>query len=252
MKGYIHSIETFGTVDGPGVRYVVFTQGCPMRCKYCHNPDTWETKVNEQKEVDDILIDYDKYRPYLTGGGLTVTGGEPMLQIDFLIELFRKAKEKDIHTCLDTSGIMFNSANEEFMNKCDELMKYVDLVMLDIKHIDDEEHKKLTGHSNKNILEFARYLSDKKVPVWLRHVTVPGITYNTKYLGQLGEFLAELKNMEALDVLPYHTMGVPKYEAIGMEYPLKDVEPLNKEDAIKARNVILYGMQRKKKEMSDK
>lgn len=249
MKGYIHSIETFGTVDGPGVRYVVFTQGCPMRCQYCHNPDTWEPSVGEMKDVDEIIDDYEKYKPYLTGGGITVTGGEPMLQIDFLTELFKKAREKDIHTCLDTSGIMFNEENEEYVKKVDELMKYTCLVMLDIKHIDDEEHKKLTGHSNKNILAFARYLGRKGVSVWIRHVTVPGITYNKEYLMRLGEFLAELKNMEALDVLPYHTMGVPKYESLGMEYPLKGVEPLEKSEALKARNIIIYGRQKRLEEM---
>lgn len=245
MEGYIHSIETFGTVDGPGIRYVVFTQGCPMRCKYCHNPDTWEPCGNKKKSTDEILADYEKYRPYLADGGITVTGGEPMMQMDFLLELLKKAKKRKIHTCIDSAGIMFNLNNESFMSKLNELIKYTDLIMLDIKHIDDFEHKKLTGHSNKNILAFARYLSDNDVPVWIRHVTVPGITYNTKYLLQLGEFLAELKNVKALDVLPYHTMGVPKYEALGMEYPLKDVEPLDKKDAENARNIILYGRQKK-------
>lgn len=249
MKGYIHSIETFGTVDGPGVRYVVFTQGCPMRCKYCHNPDTWEPNIGEKKDTDDIIRDYEKYKPFLTGGGITVTGGEPMLQIDFLTELFKKARNKNIHTCLDTSGVMFNEENEAFMKKVDELMKYTSLIMLDIKHIDDEEHKKLTGHSNKNILAFARYLNKKNIPVWIRHVTVPGITYNKEYLLRLGEFLAELDNMEALDVLPYHTMGVPKYESLGIEYPLKGVEPLDKEEALKAKNIILYGRLKKLEEM---
>lgn len=251
MKGHIHSIETFGTVDGPGVRYVVFTQGCPMRCKYCHNPDTWVYDAGELKDTDEILKDYDNYKPYLTGGGITLTGGEPMLQMDFLIELFRKARAKNIHTCLDTSGIMYNEANKEMTDKIDELMKYTCLVMLDIKHIDDEEHKKLTGHSNKNILSFARYLDKKNIPVWIRHVTVPGITYNKEYLIRLGEFLAELKNMQALDVLPYHTMGASKYESLGMEYPLKGIEPLTKEQAAKARNIILYGRQKKLEELNN-
>lgn len=246
MKGYIHSIETFGTVDGPGIRYVVFTQGCPMRCKYCHNPDTWTPNVGELKESDDILKDFEKYRPYLSGGGITITGGEPMLQMDFLIDLLKKAREKNVHTCIDSSGIMFNRENKQFMEKLDELLKYTNLIMLDIKHIDDEQHKLLTGHSNKNILDFARYLSEKNVDVWIRHVTVPTITYNTKYLLRLGEFLATLNNIKALDVLPYHTMGVPKYEALGIEYPLKGIEPLEREDAVKARNIILYGMQKAK------
>lgn len=250
MKGYIHSVETFGTVDGPGVRYVVFTQGCPMRCAYCHNPDTWEVGINEQKDTEEILADYEKYRPYLTGGGLTVTGGEPMLQMEFLTELFRKAKERDINTCLDTSGITFNRSSEVYMKKLNELLKYTDLIMLDIKHIDDEQHKKLTGQSNKNILDFARYLSEMDFPVWIRHVTVPGITYIQEYLVRLGEFLAELKNIKALDVLPYHTMGVPKYEKLGIEYKLKDVEPLDKNEAVKARNLILYTMKKYREKQS--
>lgn len=248
MKGYIHSVETFGTVDGPGVRYVVFTQGCPMRCAYCHNPDTWQPNINEQKETDEILDDYEKYRPFLKEGGLTVTGGEPMLQLDFLTELFMKAKERDIHTCLDTSGVTFKPDDSEYIEKVDKLLEYTDLIMLDIKHIDDEEHKKLTGHSNKNILAFARYLSDKNFPVWIRHVTVPGITYKKEYLTRLGEFLAELKNVKALDVLPYHTMGVPKYEKLGIPYRLDGVEPLEKADAVKARNIILYTIKKCREE----
>ena len=251
MEGYIHSIETFGTVDGPGVRYVVFVQGCPMRCQYCHNPDTWEPKIGEVKTTDEILDDYESYRPYLTGGGITVTGGEPLWQMDFMIELFDKAKKRDIHTCIDTSGIVFNRNSQEFMDKLNRLLKNTDLIMLDIKHIRDEEHKKLTGQSNKNILDFARYLNEIDFPVWIRHVTVPGITYIKEYLQELGEFLGELKNVKALDVLPYHTMGVPKYESLGMEYPLKDVPALEKSEAVKARDLILYYMKKKRQEMEN-
>lgn len=252
MEGYVHSIETFGTVDGPGVRYVVFTQGCPMRCQYCHNPDTWQPNIGNQMSTDEIISDYEKYKSYLTGGGITVTGGEPMLQMDFLIELFKKAKERKIHTCLDTSGITFRRNNSEYLNKVNELLKYTDLIMLDIKHIDDEQHKKLTGQSNVNILDFARYLSEIDFPVWVRHVTIYGITYIKDYLIRLGEFLAELKNVKALDVLPYHNMGVHKYEALGMEYPLKDVEPLDKNEAIKARDLILYTMKKCRQEKAMK
>lgn len=251
MEGYIHSIETFGTVDGPGVRYVIFVQGCPMRCQYCHNPDTWEPKIGEKRSVEELLKDYESYRPYLTDGGLTVTGGEPLWQMDFMIELFEKAKERNIHTCIDTSGIVFNRKNKEFMDKLNRLLKNTDLIMLDIKHIRDEEHKKLTGQSNKNILDFARYLSEIDFPVWIRHVTVPGITYIKEYLIELGEFLAELKNVKALDVLPYHTMGVPKYEAMGIEYPLKGVPALEKSEAVKARDLILYHMQKHRKELAE-
>ena len=234
IYGNIHSIESCGTVDGPGLRFVVFTQGCPLRCQYCHNPDSWSFDENKKMSVDEILAEYDGVKEFCHGG-MTVTGGEPMAQIDFVTELFRRAREKDIHTALDTSGIYFNKDNTE---KVDELLKYTNLVLLDIKHIDDEEHKKLTGHSNKRILEFARYLSDKKIPMWVRHVVVPGITFNEKYLTQLGEFLATLKNIKALDVLPYHDMAIPKYENLGIDYPLKGVPPLTKVQAMEARNII--------------
>lgn len=234
IYGNIHSIESCGTVDGPGLRFVVFTQGCPLRCQYCHNPDSWSFDENKKMSVEDILDEYEGVKEFCHGG-MTVTGGEPMAQMDFVTELFRRAREKDIHTALDTSGIYFNKDNTE---KVDELLKYTSLVLLDIKHIDDEEHKKLTGHSNKRILEFARYLSDKRIPMWVRHVVVPGITFNEKYLTQLGEFLATLKNIKALDVLPYHDMAIPKYENLGIEYPLKGVPPLTKVQAMEARNII--------------
>ena len=234
IYGNIHSIESCGTVDGPGLRFVVFTQGCPLRCQYCHNPDSWSFDENKKMSVEDILDEYEGVKEFCHGG-MTVTGGEPMAQMDFVTELFRRAREKDIHTALDTSGIYFNKDNT---TKVDELLKYTSLVLLDIKHIDDEEHKKLTGHSNKRILEFARYLSDKGIPMWVRHVVVPGITFNEKYLTQLGEFLATLKNVKALDVLPYHDMAIPKYENLGIEYPLKGVPPLTKVQAMEARNII--------------
>ena len=234
IYGNIHSIESCGTVDGPGLRFVVFTQGCPLRCQYCHNPDSWSFDENKKMSVEDILDEYEGVKEFCHGG-MTVTGGEPMAQMDFVTELFRRAREKGVHTALDTSGVLFNKDNTE---KVDELLKYTSLVLLDIKHIDDEEHKKLTGHSNKRILEFARYLSDKRIPMWVRHVVVPGITFNEKYLTQLGEFLATLKNIKALDVLPYHDMAIPKYENLGIEYPLKGVPPLTKVQAMEARNII--------------
>lgn len=239
ILGNIHSIESCGTVDGPGIRFVVFMQGCPMRCQYCHNPDSWGTEINKQMSVSEILEKYDGVKEFVKNGGLTVTGGEPLMQIDFVTELFKQAKSKGIHTALDTSGILFNPKNT---SKIDELLKYTDLVLLDIKHIDNAEHKKLTGMPNTNILEFAKYLSDKNIPMWVRHVVVPGITFNERYLKYLGMFLAELRNVQALDVLPYHNMAVPKYESLGIEYPLKNVNPLTKEEAIIARNYILDGI----------
>lgn len=234
--GNIHSIESCGTVDGPGIRFVVFFQGCPLRCAYCHNPDTWDFNVNQKMSVEDILKKYDGVKEFLKNGGLTATGGEPTAQIDFLIELFKSAKEKNIHTTLDTSGILFNKSNT---SKYDELIKYTDLIMLDIKHIDTTQHHKLTGQANTNVLEFAKYLSDKKVPTWIRHVVVPNVTYNKTYLAKLGEFLATLNNIQALDVLPYHDMAIAKYENLGREYPLKGISALTKEQALDARNVII-------------
>lgn len=236
IKGNIHSIETCGTVDGPGIRFVIFMQGCPLRCQYCHNPDTWQTDTNKLITVDEIMQKYDGVKEFVQSGGITVTGGEPLLQIDFVTELFKVAKAHGIHTALDTSGITFNPENTENINN---LLKYTDLVLLDIKHIDDEEHKKLTGASNKNILAFAQYLSEKQIPVWIRHVVVKDITLNEKYLKELGKFLATLNNIKALDILPYHNMAIPKYESLGINYPLKNTPTTSKEEAINARNIIL-------------
>lgn len=248
ILGNIHSLESCGTVDGPGIRFVVFFQGCPMRCLYCHNPDTWDNNVNQKMSVGQILEKYDKVKEFLKNGGLTATGGEPLLQIDFLIELFKKAKEKNIHTTLDTSGITYNKNNTQ---KIDELLNYTDLVMLDIKHIDPIEHNKLTGRDNSNILDFARYLSDKKIPVWIRHVVVPKITYNKTYLEKLGVFLASLNNVKALDVLPYHDLAISKYENLGKVYPLKNIPPLTKDQALSARNIILDSMRKTKARNSE-
>lgn len=241
ILGNIHSVESCGTVDGPGIRFVVFVQGCPLRCKYCHNPDSWSTETNQQMSVSEILEKYDGVKEFVKSGGLTVTGGEPLMQIDFVTELFKAAKAKNIHTALDTSGILFNKGNTA---KIDELLKYTDLVLLDIKHINNEEHIKLTGLPNTNILEFAQYLSQKKLPMWVRHVVVPEISYNEKYLRELGEFIGKLRNVKALDVLPYHDMAIPKYENLGINYPLKDIKPLTKEEALKARGFILEGIKR--------
>ena len=239
ILGYVHSIESCGTVDGPGIRFVVFMQGCPMRCLYCHNPDSWGVGVNFGTQMSplDIISRYEGVKEFCKGG-ITVTGGEPLLQIDFVTELFRLAKERKIHTALDTSGITFVKENIE---KFDKLLEYTDLVLLDIKHINDEEHKKLTGHSNKNILEFAKYLSDKRKPMWVRHVVVPEITFNQEYLFELGKFLKGLKNITALDVLPYHSMAISKYINLGMEYPLENTPQLTKEQALQARNWIVEG-----------
>lgn len=249
MQGRIHSLESFGTVDGPGTRYVVFVQGCPMRCKYCHNPDTWEMNAGQLMEPDYIIEQYERNKAFYNGGGITVTGGEPLMQLDFLIDLFTKAKAKDIHTCIDTSGIAFNPNNPELMAKFDKLMPLTDLVMLDIKHIDPEKHLELTKQHNENILAFAKYLSDKNIEIWIRHVVVPGITDDDEYLYKLGYFIGGLKTLKALDVLPYHTMGVPKYEKLGIKYPLEGVPPMDKDKLLDKKQVILNGIKDRRAEL---
>lgn len=247
MNGYVHSVESCGTVDGPGIRFVVFLQGCPMRCKYCHNPDTWKPCVGNMMSVDEILKEFHSKAEFYKNGGITCTGGEPMMQIDFVTELFTKCHEEGIHTCLDTSGITFNES-PEYLAKLDKLLDVTNLIMLDIKHIDPEEHKKLTQQPNYMILKFAQYIDDKGKDIWIRHVVVPTITQNNEYLFKLGQFIGGLKHLKALDVLPYHTMGIPKYESLGIDYPLKGIEPLSKEDAIKARNVVMEGIRDRLKE----
>lgn len=242
MKGRIHSLESCGTVDGPGLRYVVFMQGCPMRCLYCHNPDTWNPHAGREVTATEIIQEFEQKRSFYKNGGITVTGGEPLLQIDFLIELFTLAKEKQIHTCIDSSGIVFNENNAEFIKKLNHLLELTDLILLDIKHIDDTEHQKLTSHSNKNILAFARYLEKMNTDIWIRHVVVPTITFNEHYLRETGRFIGSLKNVRTVEVLPYHTMGVNKYKELEMEYPLKDIEPLSKEDLAKAKQWIAEGI----------
>ena len=249
MQGRVHSLQSFGTVDGPGVRYVVFLQGCPMRCKYCHNPDTWATNAGTLTETDYIIEQYERNKGFYNGGGITVTGGEPLLQIDFVIELFEKAKAKGIHTCIDSSGITFNPKSADIMAKFDRLMKVTDLVMLDIKHIDNEHHKELTSQSNENILAFAQYLSDKNIETWIRHVVVPGITDDDEYLFKLGYFIGGLKMLKALDVLPYHNMGEVKYENLGIDYPLKGVPPMDKNVLLEKKKVILDGIKKRRAEL---
>ena len=235
MKGYIHSLESFGTVDGPGVRFVVFFQGCPLRCLYCHNPDSWAIHGGTEMDASEIIDKMVRNLPFYETGGITATGGEPLLQIEFLTELFSLAKSKGIHTTLDTSGILFS---QDKRDKYDALMDVCDLVLLDIKHIDEDKHVHLTGASNKSVFEFMDYLKDVKKPVWVRHVIVPDITYKEEQLKSLGSYLRGFDNVERVDVLPYHTMGVVKYQVLGDDYPLKGVMPLTKADAQKALEII--------------
>ena len=240
--GRVHSVESFGSADGPGVRYIVFLKGCNMRCKYCHNPDTWAkcgendgAKLMTPQEVLKTAMRYKAY--WKQTGGITVSGGEALLQIDFVTELFKLAKEKGVNTCLDTSGNPF-TVEEPFFGKFNELMKYTDLFMLDIKHIDDEEHKKLTGQTNKNILDMAQYLSKNGKKMWIRHVLVPGITTDKRYLNQLREFIDTLKTVERVEVLPYHTLGVFKWKELGIPYQLEGVEPPTEEQIECAKRIL--------------
>lgn len=240
MLGKIHSFESFGTVDGPGIRFVIFMQGCPLRCLYCHNPDTWDTSIGTEYETDEVVEKVLKYRMYYgEKGGVTVSGGEPLLQIDFLIELFKKLKKVNINTCLDTSGITFSEDNKVLMQKFDELLSCTDLFLLDLKHIDDTGHIKLTGKSNKKILKFAKYLSDNNAKMWIRQVIVPGINIDVENLTKTKDFIKTLKSVEKVEILPYHTMGTVKYEQMGIPYPLKDVEAPTKEQIELAKSILL-------------
>ena len=239
MEGFIHSTESFGTVDGPGVRFVIFLQGCPMRCKYCHNPDTWQLNAGQRRSAQSLIRDFQRNAAFYAKGGITVTGGEALLQIDFLLELFALAKAQKIHTCLDTSGITYHPGSSTYNEKLDKLMELTDLVMLDIKHMDPDAHKELTGHDNRNILAFAQYLADKQIPIWIRHVVVPGITDDPVQLARLGAFMGRLPNVTSLDVLPYHVLGVSKYRQMGIPYPLEGVEAATQAQAQRAKQIIL-------------
>ena len=232
MIGKIHSFESFGTVDGPGIRFVVFLQGCPLRCQYCHNPDTWKSGGEEYSAavVAERALKYKNY--FGEDGGVTATGGEPLLQIDFVTELFTILKSKGIHTCIDTSGITFDKTSESSVEKHEKLLSVTDLVMFDIKHIDEEACIRLTGQ------DFARFLSEKGIKTWIRQVLVPGITDSEESLQRTRAFLDTLKTVERVEVLPYHTMGVVKYEKLGIEYPLKDVKAPTKESVARAKEIL--------------
>ncbi len=237
-KGYVHSLETFGSVDGPGVRYIIFLSGCAMRCQFCHNPDTWNMQSGTLYTADELLDQAERYRSYWgSKGGITVSGGEPLLQIDFLTELLRKAKERGIHTTIDTSGNPF-TREEPFFGKFNELMKYTDLIMLDIKEIDEERHQLLTAQTNKNILDLANYLSEINKPVWIRHVLVPERTDYDEDLKKLNDFISTLNNVEKVEILPYHTLGIFKWEQLGIPYQLEGINPPTSERVENAKKLL--------------
>ena len=242
MTGRIHSYESFGTVDGPGIRFVIFFQGCPMRCKYCHNPDTWEAGGGREVSAEDAVKEALKYKSYFgQKGGVTATGGEPMLQLPFLTELFSRLKAKGVHTCLDTSAAPFPAEENADRSAFDELLKVTDLVLLDIKHIDSAAHRALTGQGNEHTLAFAKFLSDNGVPMWIRHVLVPGLTDDDKALERLSAFIDALPSVERVEVLPYHTMGEVKYQKLGYDYALKGVQPPTKERVENAKKILRAG-----------
>ncbi|MEE1399509.1 MAG: pyruvate formate-lyase-activating protein [Bulleidia sp.] len=236
----VHSIETFGSVDGPGLRYILFLKGCRLRCAFCHNADTWDLNSGDQRSADQILDHAERYRSYWgSEGGITVSGGEPLLQIDFLIELFKKAKQRNINTCIDTAGEPFTKEGEWF-TKFEELMHYTDILLVDIKHIDRNRHIRLTGKPNDNILEMFQYLSAINKPIWIRQVLVPGWTDDIEDLKKTRAFIETLSNVKKIEILPYHNMGAYKWEKLGMKYPLEGVEAPD-QDSIALADKVLHG-----------
>ena len=238
VQGYVHSIESFGSVDGPGVRYIIFLSGCPMRCLFCHNPDTWDMTKGEKKTAQELIQDSLDCRSYWgTKGGITVSGGEPLAQLDFLIELFEEAKKNSINTCIDTAGGPFTKESPWF-DKFQHLMELTDTLLMDIKHIDPAEHKKLTGMGNDNVIQMFRYLDEINKPIWIRHVLVPGYSDNDEYLTKTRDFIRSLGNVHRVEILPYHTLGITKYKNLGIPYPLEGVNPPDAERIKNAREIL--------------
>ena len=232
--GKIHSFESFGTVDGPGIRFVVFMQGCPLKCKYCHNRDTWNVNSGTEYTIDEVIQKVMRSRPYFetSNGGVTVSGGEPLLQAPFVLELFKRLKKLGIHTALDTAGSLPISPIIQ------ELLAYTDLVLLDIKHIDNEKAINLVGSPNTNNLNFAQYLSDNHIPMWIRQVLVPDYTDDENDLKKLKEFIDSLNNVEKVEILPYHNLGKYKWEELGVKYELENVHSPAKEEIEKAKKIL--------------
>lgn len=237
VKGNIHSFESFGTQDGPGIRFVFFMQGCPLRCLYCHNPDTWDTKtIQQQLAAEEAFAEVRKVKGFIRNGGVTISGGEPLLQADFILELFKMCKAENIHTCIDTSGFILN-------NKVKEVLEYTDLVLLDIKHINAEKYKSLTSAALAPTLKFLDYLEEIKKPTWLRYVLTPDLTDDEKDLHTWAEHVAHYKIVERVDILPFHQMGRQKWEQIGKGYPLKDLRTPTPEEIKKATEIFSsYGL----------
>lgn len=232
-NGRIHSFESCGTVDGPGLRFVVFMQGCPMRCLYCHNPDTWTFKAGTQYSTDDVLAQILKYKSYMkfSNGGVTISGGEPLAQPFFVKELLQKCKENEIHTVIDTGGYIP-------LEKVDYVLDYTDLVLLDLKSMNPKIHLELTGCELDKSLDFAKRLQERNIPIWIRHVLVPGITDNKHDLQALADFAKSLTNAECIELLPFHKMGEYKWEEMGLEYELSDVTPPTRSQINEALDIL--------------
>ena len=236
--GYVHSLESFGSVDGPGVRFVVFLQGCALRCKYCHNPETW-ADGGEAWTVDQLFQRVYRYRNYWgKKGGITVSGGEPLRQMEFLTAFFEKARSKGVHTALDTAGQPFRPDDPAYLADFDRLMASTSLVILDLKEIAPEKHRLLTGKDNANILAMARRISDLGVPLWIRHVLVPGLTDDEDGLRRTADFIRSLHTVQRVEVLPYHTLGLFKWQKLGIPYPLPDAVPPTAEQVQRAEELL--------------
>lgn len=232
-EGYIHSIETMGLVDGPGIRIVVFMQGCRLRCAFCHNPDTWGLKSDITMTSKEVVDQVRKYRPYIEmGGGVTFSGGEPLIQSEFLLDMLKLCRKAGIHTCLDTSGTGYN---KEYL---DDILKYTDLVILDIKAINNENYKKMTGLDMDEFNYFKEKLFEHNNKIWLRQVIVPGINDSEEYILKLKEYTEQFNNIEKIELLPYHTMAVDKYKKLNIKYRLEDVEPMDKERCKKLEGLL--------------
>lgn len=233
LKGRIHSVETFGTIDGPGIRYVIFFQGCPLKCKYCHNRDSWSVKSGKEMSVSEIVLDIKKYISFMkySGGGVTISGGEPTLQSPFLKELILAIKKMGIHICLDTSGYTD-------IYRIGEILDCLDLVILDLKHMDKEKHIELTGVDNEKIILFARYISDKSVNTWIRHVLVPGLTDSPEHMVSMAEFISSLESVSRVELLPYHSIGKYKWDLLGQNYELSRTPEASSQDILKARRAF--------------
>lgn len=229
--GKIHSIESMGLVDGPGIRTVVFLQGCNLRCQYCHNPDTWDLCAGEEMTADEVINKIKRFKPYFkNNGGVTFSGGEPLMQPEFLLELLKKCKENDIHTCIDTAGYG--------KGDYDEILKYTDLILYDIKHEDYEKYNEITRRKQDETLKFIKKVQENNIPIWIRHVVVPGLTDSEEHMKALKGYIDTIKNVEKVELLPFHQLGREKYKVMGIDYPLEDTEPMEKDVVEKYQKIF--------------